>query len=158
MQIELVTGVDDELWDAFQRLVPQLTSNKPPPSQDDLRALVASDSSSLLIARGADGRIVGAACLTVYRVPTGVRAIIEDVIVDETARGSGLGEALTRRCLDLARDKDAAAVTLTSNPARQSANRLYVRMGFKRRETNAYIYPLSPTGGSSGAWDPQDTN
>jgi ribosomal protein S18 acetylase RimI-like enzyme len=158
MQIELVTGVDDELWDAFQRLVPQLTSNKPPPSQDDLRALVASDSSSLLIARGADGRIVGDACLTVYRVPTGVRAIIEDVIVDETARGSGLGEALTRRCIDLARDKRAAAVTLTSNPARQSANRLYVRMGFKRRETNAYIYPLSPTGGSSRALDWQDTN
>ena len=140
----MVTGVDDELWEAFQRLVPQLTSNKPPPSQDDLRALgglrTPARSSS---PAGADGRIVGAACLTVYRVPTGVRAIIEDVIVDETARGTGLGEALTRRCLDLAREKGAAAVTLTSNPARQSANRLYVRMGFKRRETNAYIYPLS---------------
>jgi ribosomal protein S18 acetylase RimI-like enzyme len=143
MQIELVTEVSEELWEAFQRLVPQLTSNKPPPAKDELRALVESGCSSLLIARIPGGRIAGAACLTVYRVPTGVRAIIEDVIVDEDARGSGIGEALTRRCLDIARDQGAAAVALTSNPARQAANRLYLRMGFKRRETNAYIYPIS---------------
>ena len=143
MQIELVTEVTGQLWDAFQRLIPQLTSNKPPPTQDELRALVGSESSWLLVARHDDGRIAGAACLTVYRVPTGVRAIIEDVIVDESARGSGMGEALTRRCLEIARDKGASAVALTSNPARAAANRLYVRMGFTRRETNAYIYPFS---------------
>ncbi|SRR5581483_4030301 len=140
MRIEQITSADNELWDAFQRLVPQLTSNNPPPSLDDLAALVNSESSTLLIARADDGSIVGAACLTVYRVPTGVRAIIEDVIVDESARGQGIGEALVRRSLDIAREKRASGVSLTSNSKREAANRLYVKIGFVRRETNAYYY------------------
>ncbi|MBI1792927.1 MAG: GNAT family N-acetyltransferase [Chloroflexi bacterium] len=140
MQIEVVTQADQKLWDAFQRLVPQLTSNNPPPSRDDLAALVKSESSTLIIARADDGSIIGAASLTVYRVPTGMRAIIEDVIVDESARGRGIGEALVRRCLELARKKGAGGVALTSNPKREAANRLYVRMGFVYRETNAYYY------------------
>ena len=78
--------------------------------------------------------------MTVYRVPTGIRAIIEDVIVDESVRGLGIGEALLRRLLDLARDKGANGVALTSNPKRESANRLYQRIGFSLRETNAYFY------------------
>ncbi len=153
MQIELVTEASEELWEAFQRLIPQLTSNKPPPTRNELRALVGSEASSLLIARGADGGIAGAACLTVYRVPTGVRAIIEDVIVGAMARGSGIGEGLTRRCIEIARDKGAAVVTLTSNPAREAANRLYLRMGFTLRETNAYIYPISRIDWIPGALD-----
>lgn len=140
MRIEQATIVTEELWDAFQRLVPQLTSNNPPPTRDDLVALVESESSALIIARADDNSIIGAACVTVYRVPTGIRAIIEDVIVDESARGQGIGEALTRRCLDVAREKGAGGVSLTSNPKREAANRLYQRMGFKKRETNAYYF------------------
>jgi ribosomal protein S18 acetylase RimI-like enzyme len=143
MNIELITEASEELWEALQRLIPQLTSTKHSPARGELLALINSEASSLLIARRADERIAGIACLIVYRVPTGVRAIIEDVIVDETARGSGIGEALTRRCLEIARDKGAASVTLTSNPSRQAANRLYLRLGFKRRDTNAYIYPIT---------------
>lgn len=143
MQIEIVDQANLELWDAFQRLVPQLTSNNPPPSLDDLWALVKLDSSTLLIARADDETIIGAACLTVYRVPTGIRAIIEDVIVDEAARGGGIGEALLRRCVDIAREKGVSGVSLTSNPKREAANRLYARMGFVRRETNAYYYKLN---------------
>ncbi len=141
MKIDLVTAVTPELMSAMSRLVPQLTS-KSPPSQAELEALISSGSSSLLIARGEGepGSIVGMACVSVYRVPTGVRAIIEDVVVDATARGQGLGEALTLRCLEIAKQKGAPAVTLTSNPGREAANRLYLRMGFTRRETNAYIY------------------
>jgi len=140
MRIEQAVSADKELWDAFQRLVPQLTSNNLPPSLDDLAALVKSELSTLLIARAEDSSIVGAACLIVYRVPTGIRAILEDVIVDESARGQGIGEALVRRCLDVAREKGASGVSLTSNPKREAANRLYARMGFVRRETNAYFY------------------
>lgn len=140
MQIEAATQADEELWGAFQRLVPQLTSNNPPPSRDDLAALVKSESSTLLIARADDDSIIGAANLTVYRVPTGIRAIIEDVIVDESVRGQGIGEALVRRCLEIAREKGAGGVSLTSNPKREAANKLYQKMGFKKRETNAYYF------------------
>lgn len=132
----------DELVAAFDRLVPQLTGNNPPPTRDGLSALVRSESSALLAARHPDeqGDIAGALCLTVYRVPTGVRAVIEDVIVDQGARGRGIGEALLRRALELARQAGADGVVLTSNPRREAANRLYQRLGFTRRETNAYIY------------------
>jgi ribosomal protein S18 acetylase RimI-like enzyme len=143
MQIEIATQATEELWDAFQRLVPQLTSNNPPPSRDDLAALVKSEASTLILARADDGLIIGAANVAVYRVPTGIRAIIEDVIVDESARGQGIGEALVRRCLEIAREKGASGVSLTSNPMRLAANQLYLKMGFKKRETNAYIYALN---------------
>lgn len=140
MRLEIVEAASVELFDAFQRLIPQLTENNPPPSLDLLTALVESESSTLLVARADDSSILGAASLTVYLVPTGLRAIIEDVIVDESARGQGIGEALVRRCLEIARGRGVPAVTLTSNPKRESANRLYQRMGFIRRETNAYVW------------------
>src|SRR5262245_21462321 len=140
MHIEIVTSSTEELREAFQRLIPQLTSNNPPPSQDDLTALVKSESSTLVLARGVDGSILGAATLTVYRVPTGIRAIIEDVIVDGEVRRQGAGEALVRRCLELAREKGASGVSLTSNQKREAANRLYQRIGFTKRETNLFYF------------------
>ncbi len=94
----------------------------------------------LLIARADNGSIIGAANVAVYRVPTGIRAIVEDVIVDESARGQGIGEALVQRCLEIAREKGAGGVSLTSNPKREAANKLYQKMGFKKRETNAYYF------------------
>jgi len=141
--IERLTRSDAELLDAFRRLVPQLTQNNPPPSGQDLDELIASQSSVLFVARTEAAVIVGAANVTIYRVLTGLRAIIEDVIVDESARGRGVGEALVRRALEEARSRGAPAVTLTSNPKRAAANRLYQRMGFQRRDTNAYIYKFS---------------
>lgn len=140
MKIERVKEVTAELVEAFRWLVPQLTQNNPPPTAGDLALLVASDSSVLFVALGDNGRVIGAANVTIYRVPTGLRAIIEDVIVDEAARGQGVGEALVQRTLEEARARGAPAVTLTSNPRREAANRLYMRMGFRLRETNAYVY------------------
>jgi len=145
MIIERLTAVDLDLWQAFQRLVPQLTGNHPPPSLEELQALVASDASLLLVARADEsGRILGALTLIVYRVPTGVRARIEDVVVDESARGLGIGEALTLRALELARAAGADGVALTSHPRREAANRLYQKLGFKRWETNLYYYRFDP--------------
>jgi ribosomal protein S18 acetylase RimI-like enzyme len=142
MRIEVVDRADAELYEAFQRLVPQLTRNNPPPSLDDLAALVRDSASTLMVARDESGRIVGALTLSVYRVPTGIRSIIEDVIVDNAARGQGIGEALMRRAIELARKKGAQNISLTSNPMREAANRLYLRVGFKKRETNAYQMKL----------------
>ncbi|MDP4029261.1 MAG: GNAT family N-acetyltransferase [Gallionella sp.] len=142
MQIEIVTKADDELYEAFQRLVPQLTDNNPPPSLDDLSALLRDTASTLMVARNENGDIVGALTLAVYRVPTGIRSVIEDVIVDISARGEGIGEALMRRAIELAREKGASNITLTSNPMRKAANKLYLRVGFTKRETNAYQIKL----------------
>jgi ribosomal protein S18 acetylase RimI-like enzyme len=142
MQIDIATQADEELYDAFQRLVPQLTNNNPSPSLDDLVDLVRDSSSTLIVARGNNGKIVGALTLTVYRVPTGIRSIIEDVIVDNSARGQGIGEALMKYAINLAREKGAKNISLTSNPMREAANRLYLRVGFKKRETNAYQMKL----------------
>lgn len=142
MRIEIAHQANEELFQAFQRLVPQLTSNNPPPTMDDLKALFVDPSSTLVLARTDSGQIVGALTLCVYRVPTGVRSVIEDVIVDHSARGHGVGEVLMKYAIELARVKGAANIALTSNPMREAANRLYLRMGFKKRETNAYQLKL----------------
>ncbi len=142
MQVDVVTKADDELYEAFQRLVPQLTNNNPPPSLNDLAALVRDSSSTLMVARNEKNEIIGALTLTVYRVPTGIRSIIEDVIVDTSARGQGIGEALMLRAIEIAKEKGASNISLTSNPLREAANRLYLRVGFKKRETNAYQMKL----------------
>ncbi|RME88234.1 MAG: GNAT family N-acetyltransferase [Anaerolineae bacterium] len=142
VHIQRADRADDELLAALRRLVPQLTRNHPPPTRADLEALLASEAGTLLIARhpGADGPIVGVLTLVTYRVPTGVRARIEDVVVDEGARGQGIGEALVREGLRLAQQAGADGVALTSNPRRVAANRLYQKIGFKRWETNVYFY------------------
>jgi ribosomal protein S18 acetylase RimI-like enzyme len=144
MFIENVSDVTQELHEALQRLVPQLGAHKVPPTNEELRKLVGSESSILLIAREADkdSPIVGILCLTIYRVPTGLRSIIEDVIVDGSMRRRGIGEALVRRALDLAREAGAEGVSLTSNPQREAANRLYQSLGFQLRQTNPYFYRL----------------
>lgn len=142
MQIEIVTQADDELYDAFQHFIPQLTDNNPPPSLDNLAALLQDTASTLIVARHDNGKIVGALTLAVYRVPTGIRSVIEDVIVDVSVRGEGIGEALMRRAIELAREKGANNISLTSNPMRKAANKLYLRVGFTKRETNAYQIKL----------------
>ena len=142
MFIARVSAVTDELIDAFERLIPQLKLTVPPPSRRQVDALVSSKSSILLIARDPDelAPIAGVLTLIVYRVPTGIRARVEDVVVDESMRGKGIGEALMRHALSMAREAGADSVALTSNPRRAAANRLYQRLGFKAWETNLYFY------------------
>lgn len=138
--IHEVLEVDDELVSAFERLIPQLSSSNPPPSRDVLQAIVSSESSTLLIARDHDGTILGSMTLAMFRIPTGLRAWIEDVVVDEAARGKGVGRLVNERALEIAREAGATTVDLTSRPSREAANRLYQRMGFVARETNVYRY------------------
>jgi ribosomal protein S18 acetylase RimI-like enzyme len=85
---------------------------------------------------------VGSLTLVTFRIPTGIRAWIEDVVVDESARGHGVGEALNQAAIEEARHKGAVTVDLTSRPSREAANRLYQRIGFTPRDTNVYRYSL----------------
>lgn len=144
VRVEECTEVSDELVNAMATLVPQLSSSSPPPSREELEEIVRSDASHVLVARDEDwaGSILGAMTLVVFRIPTGVRAWIEDVVVDSDARGRGVGEKLNLAALDLARQRGARTVDLTSRPSREAANRLYKRIGFVQRETNVYRYSL----------------
>ncbi len=132
------TEVTDELVGAFAHLIPQLSSSSPPPGPVELQEIVDSASSILLVARDGSGALVGSLTLALFRVPTGLRAWIEDVVVDESARGVGAGEALVAAALERAGSVGARSVDLTSRPSREAANRLYVRMGFDLRTTNVY--------------------
>jgi len=132
------TEVTLELVEAFTRLIPQLSSSSPPPGHAELVEIVASETSELLVARDRTGTIVGSLTLAHFRVPTGVRAWIEDVVVDESARGAGAGEALVEAAVQRADAAGARTVDLTSRPSREAANRLYRRLGFEARDTNVY--------------------
>ncbi len=138
------TAFTADLREAFDRLTPQLSSSNPPPTDDELKAVIASPATVLFVARDPDsgGRVVGSLTLALFRLPTGLRAWIEDVVVDESARGQGVGEALNRAALDRARAEGARTVDLTSRPTREVANRLYQRLGFVQRQTNIYRYDL----------------
>lgn len=139
--IEIATTVDDELVAAFDALIPQLSSSSPPPSREQLEELVGGSDTVVFLAR-LDGAIVGSLTLAFYRIPTGMKAWIEDVVVDESARGHGVGQLLNEAALDVARERGAKNVSLTSRPSRESANRLYQRIGFQARETNLYRFDL----------------
>ncbi|MHB8932991.1 MAG: GNAT family N-acetyltransferase [Bellilinea sp.] len=142
MEISLLTEVTDEVVQAFAQLLPQLSSSATVPTREQLQEI--ADNESFLIARDPDldGQIVGSLTLVTFRIPTGVRAWIEDVIVDTSMRGKGIGEALTRAALVRAAELGAKTVDLTSRPSRVAANRLYQRVGFELRQSNLYRYNL----------------
>ena len=142
MKVEIAAGVTPDLVAGFERLIPQLSSSNPPPSVEQLAAIVASPATDLIVAYDDDGRLIGSLTLVVFRIPTGLRAWIEDVVVDEAARGQGVGEALNRAAIDRARSLGAITVDLTSRPSRAAANRLYQRLGFQLRETSVYRLAL----------------
>lgn len=142
VKVDIATTLTPAIVEAVERLVPQLSSSSPPPTVEQLGEVVSSPATDLFVAIDDDGEIVGMSTLAVFRIPTGLRAWIEDVVVDGAARGRGVGEALTRAMLDRARELGCRTVDLTSRPSREAANRLYQRLGFERRETNVYRYTL----------------
>ena len=141
--IELVHEATPELLDGLHRLIPQLSKSAPPLTLDDLIEIVTSPATPFFVAR-LDGRVVGSLTLVVFRLPTGVRAWIEDVVVDESARGHGVGKALNRAAIAHALERGSRTFDLTSRPSREAANRLYQRLGFVARDTNVYRYEDEP--------------
>ena len=111
ISVKAATEVDDGLVEAFSRLIPQLSSSSPPPTAAELLSIIDNPNSVLFIAE-LDGEddvrsMVGSLTLAFYRIPTGLRAWIEDVVVDESARGLGVGEALSVAAIDESRQRGA---------------------------------------------------
>jgi ribosomal protein S18 acetylase RimI-like enzyme len=137
IEVGAATAVDDDLCAAVGRLVPQLSRSAPAPSRAALERIVGEGGTALFVAR-LDGRIVGMLTLITFEIPTGVRAWIEDVVVDAAARGAGVAGALVQAAIDRSAAIGARTVDLTSRPDREAAHRLYLRMGFETRETSVY--------------------
>lgn len=148
MSIEIITESTPELVEAMGRLIPQLSRSAHPLNAPDVERIVAQSGVHLFVFRPdvADDNgarpILGMLSLATFEIPTGVRAWVEDVVVDEAARGHGAGIALVQAALSHARTLGARTVDLTSRPAREAANRLYRRAGFVQRETNVYRVAL----------------
>jgi ribosomal protein S18 acetylase RimI-like enzyme len=141
VEVEAVTTDSEELVDGLNRLLPQLSSSAAPLTLDDLERIVHSDVVTLYVARH-DNSVVGSLTLVVFAIPTGLRAWIEDVVVDEGSRGLGVGEQLTMAAVDEARQRGARSIDLTSRPSREAANTLYQKLGFQLRDTNVYRLDL----------------
>ena len=139
IEISVCDEVNDVVVAAFAVLIPQLSTSSPAPTAKELKEIVAHEASTILLATEGE-TIVGSMTLVVFPIPTGTRAWIEDVVVREDAQGRGVGEALNRRAMQIAVDRGAQTINLTSRPTREAANRLYQRLGFVARETNIYRY------------------
>ncbi len=139
VEIEMVREASDEVVAAFARLLPQLSDTAMSLDRDAVSRMVACDANTVLVAR-VQGEIAGTLTLVMFPVPSGLRARIEDVVVDGGARGHGVGAALTEEALRLAERASARTVDLTSRPSRQAANRLYERLGFQARESRVYRF------------------
>jgi len=137
--LDKVTG---EVVEAFGRLLPQLSRSALPLGQAELEAVVNCPANTVLLARSG-GAIIGTLTLAMFPLPSGLRAWIEDVVVDESARGQGTGETLTREALRIAREAGARTVDLTSRPSREAAGRLYERLGFSIRDSRVYRFGFS---------------
>jgi len=137
VRIEAVTEATPEVHAALAHLLPQLNPTLPVPTMERLEAIVADPAVTLLLAREGE-QIVGTTTVIVYTTPFWIKARLDEVVVDGAARGKGVGAALMKASLDLAREKGVEVVELQSAVHREEANRLYPRMGFKLRQTNVY--------------------
>lgn len=142
VETEVVREATDEVVAAFARLLPQLSSRAAPLDREAVAVLVATRTNTLLVAR-VDGVIVGTLTLAMSPLPSGLRAHVEDVVVDAATRGHGVGRVLLDRALALAAEAGARTIDLTSRPSREAANRLYERAGFRRRESTVYRVDLT---------------
>jgi ribosomal protein S18 acetylase RimI-like enzyme len=154
IEVEILRDVTGADLPAINRLVAQLSRSAPPLDAEAVRRLATWDGNSLLVAREA-GQIIGMLTLVTFPIPTGLRARIEDVVVDESARGRGVGAALSREAVRLARTAGARTIDLTSRPSRDAANRLYQRLGFQLRDTSVYRLAGDEPGLSGGQRDLQ---
>ena len=146
VEVVIAGTATPEVVDAFARLLPQLSSSAARLTREALADIIGAPHNTVLLARdpSAGNRIVGTLTLVMFRIPSGMRAWIEDVVVDDVARGRGAGEALTRTAVDLARQRGARTVDLTSNQSRHAAHRLYEKTGFHVRDTSVYRFGPKP--------------
>lgn len=140
MELRIVTEYSESLREGINALIPQLSRSTPPLSEETVRALLEQKAVYLIGAFDEEGHLHGMLTLATFVIPTGVRAWIEDVVVDASTRGTGVGRALVDYAVDYAQQIGAKSIDLTSRPSREAANRLYQRSGFTLRETNVYRF------------------
>jgi ribosomal protein S18 acetylase RimI-like enzyme len=139
--VETCKSLTPEIFAAVSSLIGALSTTARSPSWEEINEVVTSPTTTLLLAR--DGsEVIGMLTLILVQIPTGLRGHIEDVVVAESHRKKGVGEALSKHALTIAQTKGARTVDLTSRPSREAANRLYQRLGFKLRDTCVYRYTL----------------
>lgn len=143
LTVEKALAATPELLDGLNGLLPQLSSTASLLTMPDVEKIVDSDTTTLFVASD-DGVVVGTLTLVVFSIPTGLRAYIEDVVVDESARGTGVGKALTNAAVNEARARGVRSIDLTSRPSREAANALYQKLGFERRDTNVFRFLVEP--------------
>ncbi|MFF7715121.1 GNAT family N-acetyltransferase [Streptomyces sp. NPDC007988] len=141
VEVSVVREANDESVEAFARLLPQLSNAAGPLHREAVGRLLTGDATTVLLAR-VEGEVVGMLTLVMFPLLSGLRARVEDVVVDEAARGHGVGGALTEEALRLAEAAGARTVDLTSRPSREAANRLYERLGFEARNSTVYRFVL----------------
>lgn len=137
MKIYKLLTVTDQVLDAFKRLIPQLAPDCALPTKKDLEAIVNSGTTLLFMAEE-NNEILGTLTLVFTKIPTGDKLWIEDVVVDKSARGKGVGVKLMEFSIAYAKSKNMKTINLTSSPDRIAANTLYQKLGFIQRETNVY--------------------
>jgi ribosomal protein S18 acetylase RimI-like enzyme len=142
MKISRITDFSDRVYDAVQRLLPQLAPDAVLPSEQYIKTLLASENIYFFIAEPDDDQIGGMLTIVTYKIPTGLKVWIEDVVVDASQRGKGVGKELIKFAVDYAKSLGADSVALTSRPSRVEANELYRKMGFVQYETNVYKFRL----------------
>ena len=141
MEIKKITELTEKVVEAVLKLLPQLASEADLPSKEYLNDIIASDNVHLFMAES-DGEIIGMLSIATYKIPTGIKVWIEDVVIDGSQRGKGLGEELMQFAIDYSKTLGARSVGLTSRPSRIAANKLYQKIGFVQYETNVYKYLL----------------
>jgi len=143
LTIERLTIANEEMVKDIARLLPQLRSDvsEHSTSLSELEKIVQDKNVALVVAKDGD-RIVGMASLYIINKFSKRSASIEDVVVDENYRGQKLGEKLTEALISVAREEGVGTIHLTSRPERVAANKLYQKLGFQLKETNAYTLKL----------------
>lgn len=143
INISELTETSSSVLQSINELLPQLSSSAQVISMDRLSELVESDNTLIFIGTDESGQILGMLSLIVMKIPTGNKAWIEDVVVDQLARGKGMGKALMNHALEKAKKLAVKSVDLTSRPSREKANMLYQSLGYQIRETNVYRHKIS---------------
>ena len=142
MNIFQLTESSQTILNEINRLLPQLSPSAKLLSEKELLIILNSKTNHILLAQDQEN-ICGMLTLVTYFIPTGKKALIEDVVVDKAWRGKGIGRMLIEKAIALAKNQEVKCIDLTSNPARVAANALYIKAGFVKRETNVYRYHLA---------------
>lgn len=132
-----IEDLKPDCLEAINRLIAQLSTSSHTFTEAELNSLIASPQSHLY-ALEYDEKIIGMVTLCIYQCPTGRKAWIEDVVVDQNHRGKGYGKLMVRKAMEECQNRGNVTLMLTSRPSRIVANQLYQSLGFEKRETNVY--------------------